>query len=125
MNVINSRNPISIRVTYTDNNGITVETSFRSLHKASKALSVSIPALKELYHGEIPHLHDDAPKDLKVYRIPTIPKPPPKTINGKYYCEACDKSISPKSKYEHVTTKSHLKNQEKLLKKQQEQVTPQ
>ena len=110
-----SREPISLKVTYTNDNGEVVETIYHSLHEASKALSIHIPALRGLSIGKTPKLPENAPKNLKVTQILTQPKPN-NIINGKYYCAICDKYIQPKSKYDHITTKSHLKIKEILEK---------
>ena len=114
------REPISIKTTYTDSEGNTVEKTFRSLYAASKFFSISSQALKELSLGGNPKLRPETPKNLKVERIPTLPKT--KTfpegssiVVGKWHCQICDKYIKPKSKYEHVVTMGHKKNQEKLI----------
>jgi hypothetical protein len=115
---MNINSPISIKVSYIDKTGNPVETQFRSLHKASKVLGINIPTLKELSYGGSPRLKAEYPKDLKVVRIPTLPKPVPKSKQPKsqqqetikYYCEICDKYLKPKSKYEHVVSKTHLKH---------------
>lgn len=118
MSAHNPRDPISLKVTYNDINDLTIETTYRSLHEASKALSINLATLKGLSIGKTPKLPENAPKNLKVVQIPTVPKPT-NLVNGKYYCEICDKYIQPKSKYDHIMTKSHLKIK-KILEKQQE-----
>jgi hypothetical protein len=124
--VQDAHQPISIKVTYTDSDNQTVEQSFRSLYKASKQLSISIPTLKELYLGGNPKLHDNVPKNITVVRIDTLPKPPPKPKTKqtqkptktdpdiKWRCEICNKEIKLKSKYEHVTTMGHLKKKAQM-----------
>jgi hypothetical protein len=130
MSRINQRDPISVKVTYTDINELPVEESFRSLHKASEALSINIGILKGLLRGKTTRSSKSVPKNLTVVQIPTLPKAPkpPKSskpqkspkISEKYYCVVCDKYIQPRSKYDHVKTKSHLKNEETAEKKQPE-----
>ena len=118
MAIINPREPISLKVTYTDTDGVPVEKLYRSLHKASTDLSLSIASLKELSRGGTPKLPPDTPQNLKVCQIPTLPKPEETNIiNGKYYCDICDKYIQPRSKYDHINTKSHLKIKAILEKK--------
>jgi hypothetical protein len=58
----------------------------------------------------------EAPQDIKVSRIPTMPKPSkkPKESNEIYHCEICNKDMKAKSKYEHVETMGHKKKQELL-----------
>lgn len=109
--------PISIRVTYTDSNNQLIEQSFRSLYKASKQLLIPIQTLKELYLGGTPKLRENVPKDIKVIRIDTLPKPPPKvqqpqtSTDAKWCCDICNKEIKAKSKYEHVLSMSHKKKE--------------
>lgn len=111
---MSNHDPISIKVTYTNPNGEQVETSFRSLYKASKILNISIPALKELSLGGTPKLKPEAPQDIKVARITTIPKPPkkPQDPNDIYHCDICNKDMKAKSKYEHAMTIGHKKKLE-------------
>jgi hypothetical protein len=111
-----SHDPISIKVTYTNAQGELVETEFRSLYKASKILHISTPALKELSLGGTAKLKPEAPQDIKVSRIPTLPKPPkkPTDSNEIYHCDLCNKDMKLKSKYEHVSTMGHKKKLELL-----------
>ena len=112
------REPIPIKVTYTDKEGNLIENSFKSLYQASKTLSISIPTLKELYFGGKPRLSNDTPKDIKVVRI-NVEKKTEKSNNGKYYCSVCDKQILYRSKYAHFSAKNHL---EKLKNKSGENI---
>jgi hypothetical protein len=107
------REPISIKVKYTDSNGQIVERNFRSLYKASKTLEISTPTLKELYYGGHPKLKENVPKDITVTRIDTLPKPPKKHVDmdTKWHCDICHKDIKMSSKYVHVTTMSHKRNE--------------
>lgn len=110
-----SHEPIPIKVMYTDTDGKYVETTFSSLYKASKSLSINIPTLKELYHGEHPKLRDGVPKDIIVVRLDAIPKEHnnwlKKEPNDKWHCQICDKDIKYKSKYEHVLSTTHKKRE--------------
>ena len=114
---MNQRQPISIKATYTDKEGKTVEKIFPSLYSASKFFQISALQLKELSFGGNPKLHAEAPQDLKVERLPTTPKPSIlsqgcSSIPGKWHCPICDKYIQPKSKYEHVYSITHKKKME-------------
>jgi hypothetical protein len=106
-----SHQAIPLKVSYTDTNGELVETTFSSLYKASKILNISVPALKELSLGGTPQLKPTIPRDIKVSRVPTKPKPPPepKDPSGMWYCDLCKKSMKFKSKYEHIQTIGHVK----------------
>ena len=114
--------PISIQTTYTDTDGHPIEKQFRSLNQASKFFSLSIQLLKELSMGLTPKLPENIPYDLKVARIPTLPKTPkiekPKIVSkdDKWHCDMCNIDIKLKSKYAHVSTKGHKKIQEALDK---------
>lgn len=107
-----SHQAIPIKVSYTNTAGELVETTFNSLYKASKTLTISVSALKELSLGGTPHLKPNVPQDIKVSRIQTTPKPhsEPKDPNGTWFCDLCRKNMKFKSKYEHVQTIGHLKN---------------
>jgi hypothetical protein len=108
-----SRNqPISIQTTYTDSNGTPVEKQFRSLNQASKFFSITIQNLKDLSVGLTPKLPETVPHDLKVKKIETLSTPPEilqQKKEGIWFCEICHREIKYKSKYSHITTKSHLK----------------
>ena len=119
---MNRRDPISIKVTYTDNNAILVEKEFRSLTQASKFLTITPQTLKELSLGGKPKLHENVPKDLKVERTDNLEKIPEEfrsqknLTDSKWHCDICNKDMKYKSKYAHMITLGHKKKQEMINK---------
>ena len=112
---MSTRDPIGIKATYTDQDGLPFEIQFNSISQASKHFRITPQSIKELSLGGTPKLPENIPKDLKMTRF----KIPPKFSKtgdhtDTWHCDVCNKDIKDKSKYAHIGTISHLQKQSNI-----------